>query len=85
MLVTGPNTPGQIIATYADGSDIAMEPSGQAADAIKAAESTLRNVLVAALTYEVDRASFLGFTPDEALPISGSLTYNTSPTAIPGR
>jgi hypothetical protein len=83
VLVTDANTPGQIVAIDQDGTETAMTASTKSDVDIKNAESTLRNALVAALTYRQGHG-FTGFTPDEALKIEPSLTYNTSPTAIPG-
>ncbi|MEA2557549.1 MAG: hypothetical protein QOG88_1087, partial [Actinomycetota bacterium] len=84
FLVTDATTPGQIVATDKSGEETAIAVPTESDLDIKGAESTLRNALVAALTFYPDHQSFVGFSPAEATGIEPSLTYNTSSTVIPG-
>lgn len=86
-----PVTGGMVLALDADGNVIAEVPleSPAPSDSPSAsppleAQSSLRNALVAALTYYTDGATFVGFDPKTAVSIEPSLVFNSSPISHEG-
>jgi hypothetical protein len=86
-----PVTGGTVVALDAAGNVAAEVPLGTPAQSGSPsasppleAQSSLRNALVAALTYYTDGATFVGFDPKTAVSIEPSLVFNSSPISHEG-